>query len=80
MVIAVARLDHPKEKRSRADGRKGTRRSDRSHGPHSGSDGSAEGGKVDDRDAVQPQDQAVAPGSQSHRLPAAVQREAGTAE
>jgi hypothetical protein len=25
-----------KEKRSRADGRKGTRRSDRSHGPHSG--------------------------------------------
>jgi hypothetical protein len=39
-----------------------------------------EGGKVDDRDAVQSQDQAGAPGSQSHRLPAAVQREAGTAE
>jgi hypothetical protein len=28
--------DDPKSKRSRADGRKGTRRSDRSHGPHSG--------------------------------------------
>jgi hypothetical protein len=40
----------------------------------------AEGGKVDDRDVVQSQDQAAAPGSQSHRLPAAVQREAGTAE
>jgi hypothetical protein len=26
----------PKSKRSRADGRKGTRRTDRSHGPHSG--------------------------------------------
>jgi hypothetical protein len=33
-----------------------------------------EGGKVDDRDPVQFQDQAGAPGSQSHRLPAAVQR------
>jgi hypothetical protein len=30
-----------------------------------------EGGKGDDRDAVQSQDQAGAPGSQSHRLPAA---------
>ena len=28
--------DDPKSKRSRADGRKGTRRSDRSHGPRSG--------------------------------------------
>jgi len=28
--------DDRKEKRSRADGRSGTRRSDRSHGPHSG--------------------------------------------
>jgi hypothetical protein len=33
-----------------------------------------EGGKVDDRGPVQSQDQAGAPGSQSHRLPAAVQR------
>jgi len=40
----------------------------------------AEGGKVDDRGAVQSQDQAGTPGSQSHRLSAAVQREAGTAE
>jgi len=40
----------------------------------------AERGNVDDRDAVQFQDQAGAPGSQSHRLPAAVQREAGAAE
>jgi hypothetical protein len=39
-----------------------------------------EGGKVDDRDAVQSQDQAGAPGSQSHCLPAAVQRETSTAE
>jgi hypothetical protein len=39
-----------------------------------------EGGKVDDRDAVQSQDQAGAPGSQSHRLPAAIQRETSTAE
>jgi hypothetical protein len=39
-----------------------------------------EGGKVDDRDAVQCQDQAGAPGSQSHRLPATVQRETSTAE
>jgi hypothetical protein len=39
-----------------------------------------EGGKVDDRDAVQSQDQAGAPGSQSDRLPAAVQRETSTAE
>ena len=39
-----------------------------------------EGGKVDDRDAVQFQDQAGAPGSQSHRLPATVQRETSTAE
>src|SRR4029453_2098271 len=29
-----------------------------------------EGGKIDDTDAVQSQDQAGAPGSQSHRLPA----------
>ena len=40
----------------------------------------AEGGKVDDRDGVQSQDQAGAPGSQSHCLPAAVQRETSTAE
>jgi hypothetical protein len=40
----------------------------------------AEGGKIDDRDAVQSQDQAGAPGSQSHRLPATVQRETSTAE
>jgi hypothetical protein len=33
-----------------------------------------EGGNVDDRGPVQSQDQAGAPGSQSHRLPAAVQR------
>jgi hypothetical protein len=32
-----------------------------------------EGGKVDDRGLVQPQDQAGAPGSQSDRLPAPVQ-------
>ena len=30
--------DDPKGKRNRADGREGTRRSDRSHGPHSGGD------------------------------------------
>jgi hypothetical protein len=40
----------------------------------------AEGGKIDDGDAVQSQDQTGAPGSQSHRLPAAVQRETSTAE
>jgi hypothetical protein len=40
----------------------------------------AEGGKIDDRDAVQSQDQAGAPGSQSHRLPATVQRETSSAE
>jgi hypothetical protein len=34
----------------------------------------AEGGNVDDGGPVQSQDQAGAPGSQSHRLPAAVQR------
>jgi hypothetical protein len=39
-----------------------------------------EGGKSDDRDAVQSQNQAGAPGSQSHRLPATVQRETSTAE
>jgi hypothetical protein len=39
-----------------------------------------EGGKVDDRDPVQSQDQAGAPGSQSHRLPAAIQRETSAAE
>ena len=38
------------------------------------------GGEVDDRDSVQSQDQAGAPGSQSHRLPAAIQRETSTAE
>jgi hypothetical protein len=37
-------LDDPKGKRSRADGRSGTRRSDRSHGPRSG-DGLSRGGK-----------------------------------
>jgi uncharacterized membrane protein YgcG len=36
--------DDPKSKRSRADGRKGTRRSDRSHGPHSGG-GVSSGGR-----------------------------------
>ena len=35
----------PKGTRSRADGRKGTRRSDRSHGPHSGGDVSNGGRK-----------------------------------
>src|SRR5277367_4531782 len=39
-----------------------------------------EGGKVDDRGPIQSQDHAGAPGSQSHRLPAAVQRETSTAE
>jgi hypothetical protein len=39
-----------------------------------------EGGRGDDRDAVQSQDQAGAPGSKSHCLPAAVQRETSTAE
>jgi hypothetical protein len=39
-----------------------------------------EGGKVDDRDPVQSQDQAGAPGAQSHRLPAAVQRETSAAK
>jgi hypothetical protein len=39
-----------------------------------------EGGKIDDRGPVQSQDHAGAPGSQSHRLPAAVQRETSTAE
>jgi hypothetical protein len=39
-----------------------------------------EGGEVDDRDSVQSQDQAGAPCSQSHRLPAAIQRETSTAE
>ena len=36
--------DDPKGKRSRADGRKGARRSDRSHGPHSGG-GVSSGGR-----------------------------------
>jgi hypothetical protein len=36
--------DDPKSKRSRVDGRKGTRRSDRSHGPHSGG-GVSSGGR-----------------------------------
>jgi hypothetical protein len=40
----------------------------------------AEGGRVDDGASVQSQDQAGAPGSQSHRLPSAVQRETSTAE
>src|ERR1700676_263832 len=35
--------DDPKSKRSLADGRKSTRRSDRSHGPHSGGDVSSGG-------------------------------------
>jgi hypothetical protein len=39
-----------------------------------------EGGRVDDRGPVQFEDQAGAPGSQSDRLPTAVQRETGTAE
>jgi hypothetical protein len=37
-------------------------------------------GKVDDGSPIQPQNQAGAPGSQSHRLLAAIQREIGTAE
>jgi hypothetical protein len=39
-----------------------------------------EGGNVHDGVPVQSQDQAGAPGSQSHRLPAAVQRETSAAE
>src|SRR5262245_53072870 len=39
-----------------------------------------EGGRVNGRGLVPSQDQAGAPGSQSDRLPAAVQRQAGTAE
>jgi hypothetical protein len=39
-----------------------------------------EGGRIDDRGPVQFEDQAGAPGSQSDRVPAAVQRETGTAE
>jgi hypothetical protein len=39
-----------------------------------------EGGRVDDRDLVQSQNQAGAPGSQSDRLPTAVYRQTGTAE
>jgi hypothetical protein len=39
-----------------------------------------EGGRVDDRGPVQFEDQAGAPGSQSDRLPTAVQRQTGTAE
>ena len=35
-ATTVSGPDDPKGKRSRADGRKGTRRSDRSHGPRSG--------------------------------------------
>lgn len=35
-ATTISGPDDPKGKRSRADGRKGTRRSDRSHGPHSG--------------------------------------------
>jgi hypothetical protein len=37
----------------------------------------AEGGKIDDGDAVQSQDQTGAPGSQSDRVPSAIQRQAG---
>ena len=40
----TSRPDDPKSRRSRADGRKGARRSDRSHGPHSG-DGVSSGGR-----------------------------------
>jgi hypothetical protein len=41
----------------------------------------AEGeGEKDDGSPVQCQDQAGAPGSESHRLPTAIQRETGTAE
>ena len=39
-----------------------------------------EGGRVDDREFVQSQNQAGAPGSQSDRLPTAVYRQTGTAE
>ena len=35
-ATATSEPDDPKGKRSRADGRKGTRQSDRSHGSHSG--------------------------------------------
>jgi hypothetical protein len=40
----------------------------------------AEGGNVDDRAGIQPENQAGALGSQSHRLLKAVEREAGSAE
>jgi len=39
-----------------------------------------EGGRVDDRDLVQSQNQAGAPGSQSDRLPTPIYRQTGTAE
>jgi hypothetical protein len=40
----------------------------------------AEGGNVDDRSGIQPEDQAGALGPQGHRLLKAVEREAGSAE
>jgi hypothetical protein len=39
-----------------------------------------QGGRVNDGDSVQSQDQAGTPGPQSHRLLTAIQREASTAE
>jgi hypothetical protein len=43
-ATTLSRPDIPKSKRSRADGRKGTRCFDRSHGPHFG-DGVSSGGR-----------------------------------
>jgi hypothetical protein len=43
-ATTISGPDDPKSKRSRADGRKGTRRPDRSHGPHSGG-GVSSGGR-----------------------------------
>jgi len=37
-ATAISGPDDPNGERRRADGRNGTRRSDRSHGPHSGGD------------------------------------------
>ena len=43
-ATTISGPDDPKSKRSRADGRKGTRRTDRSHGPYSGG-GVSSGGR-----------------------------------
>ena len=44
-ATTISGPDDPKGRRGRADGRKGTRRSDRSHGPHSGGSVSSGRGK-----------------------------------